>query len=72
MAWRDAEGSREVPLGALHRIVARDPPLGLALLCGHHNWETARVVSRIWVSSRRFRPREWARMQEVGYAGEGG
>ena len=34
VAWRDAEGSQEVPLGALHRIVARDPPLSLALLRG--------------------------------------
>ena len=69
VAWRDAEGSQEVPLGALHRIVARDPPLGLALLRGLHNWETARVVSGVWVSLRHFRPRKWARMQEVGYAG---
>ena len=72
MAWRDAEGSQEVPLGALHHIVARDPPLGLALLRGLHDWETWRVVSGVWVSPRRFRPREWARMQEVGYAGGGG
>ena len=71
VAWRDAEGSQEVPLGALHRIVARDPPLRLALLCGLHDWEIARVVSGIWVSPRHFWPREWARMQEVGYAGGG-
>ena len=37
VAWRDAEGSQEVPLGALRRIVARDPPLGLALLRGLHD-----------------------------------
>ena len=48
MAWRDAEGSQEVPLGPLHRIVARDPPLGLTLLRGLHDWETARVVSSVW------------------------
>ena len=72
MAWRDAEGSQDVPLGALHRIVARGPSLGLALLRGLHGWETARMVSGVWVSSRHFRPREWARMQEVGYAGGGG
>ena len=69
VACRDAEGSQEVPLGSLHRIVARDPPLGLALLRGLHDWETSRVVSGIWVAPRRFRPAEWARMQEVGYAG---
>ena len=43
--------------------------MGLALLRSLHDWETARVVSRVWVSSRHFRPREGARMQEVGYAG---
>ena len=71
VALRDAEGSQEVPLGSLGRIVARDPPLGLALLRGLHDWETSRVVSGIWVSPRHFRPAEWARMQEVGYAGGG-
>ena len=69
VAWRDAEGSRDVPLGSLHRIVARDPPLGLALLRGLHDWETSRVVSGVWVAPRHFRPAKWARMQEVGYAG---
>ena len=69
VAWRDAEGSQEVPLGSLHRIVARDAPLGLALLRGLHDWETSRVVSGVWVAPRHFRPAEWARMQEVGYAG---
>ena len=44
VAWRDAEGSQEIPLGSLHRMVARDPPLGLALLRGLHDWETSRVV----------------------------
>ena len=71
VAWRDVEGSQDVPLGALHRIVARDPPLGLAVLRGLHNWETARVVSGVWVSSRHLRPKEWVRMREVGYAGGG-
>ena len=72
VASRDAEGSQEVPLGSLHRIVARDPPLGLAILRGLHDWETSRVVSGVWVTSRHFRPSEWARMQKVGYAGGGG
>ena len=62
MAWRDAEGSKEVPLGALHRIVARGPPLGLALLRGLHDSETAHVVSGVWVTSRHFRPGERAQM----------
>ena len=72
VAWRDAQGSQEVPLGSLHRIVARNPPLGLALLHGLHDWETSRVVSGVWVTSHHFRPSEWARMQEGGYAGGGG
>ena len=67
MAWPDAEGSQEVPLGSLQPIVARDPPLGLALLRGLHDWETLRVVSGVWVTSRHFRPSGWAPMQEVGF-----
>ena len=62
VAWRDAEGSHEVPLGALHRIVAWDPPLGLAPLGAVRDWESACVVSGVWVSSRQFRPKAWARM----------
>ena len=69
VAWRDAEGSPEVPLRPLHRIVARNPPVGFALLRGLHDWETGRVVSGVRVTPRHFRPGEWARMQEVGYAG---
>ena len=72
VAWRDNEGSLEVPLGFLYRIVARDPPLGRALLRGLHDWETSHVVSGVCVVPRHFRPAEWARMQEVGYAGGGG
>ena len=72
VVWQDADGSQEVPLGALQRIVARDPHPGLALLRGLHAGETARVVSGVWVTSRHFRPGEWAQMQEVGYAGGGG
>ena len=72
VAWRDAEGSQEEPLRALHHILARDPPLRLALLRGLHEWETARVVSGVWVTWRHFRAGEWAGMQEVGYAGGGG
>ena len=34
LAWRDAEGTPEVPPGALHQIVSRDPPLGVAILRG--------------------------------------
>ena len=49
-----------------------DPPLGLALLRGVHDWETSSVVSGVWVTSRRFGPSEWAGMQEVGFAGGGG
>ena len=62
VAWRDAKGSQEVPLGSLHRIVAWDPPLGLALLRGLHYWDASRVVSGVWVTSRNFRPSEWARI----------
>ena len=58
VAWRDAEGSQEVPLESLHGIVARDTPLCLALLRGLRDWKTSRVVSGIWVAQRHFRPAE--------------
>ena len=66
MDWRDVEGSQEVPLEALHCIVARDPPLSLALWRGLHDRETARVVSGVWVTSRHLRPNLWPQMQDVG------
>ena len=72
VAWRDAQGSQEAPLGSPHRIVARDPPLCPALFRGLHDWETSHVVSSVWVTSRHFSPSEWALMQEVGNAGAAG
>ena len=72
VAWRDAEGSQEVPLGSFHRIVVRDPSWDLALLPVLHDWETSRMESGVWVTSPHFQPSEWGRMQEVGFAAGGG
>ena len=72
MQGLSAEGFQEVPLGSLQRIVARDPPLGLALLRGPHDWETSRVVSGVWLTSRPFWPSEWAGCRRWGMRGGGG
>ena len=49
--------------------MAQDPPLGLAILHGPSEWETARVVSDSWITTHHFRRDEWTRIQEVGYTG---
>ena len=58
VASRDAKGTPEIALGAFHRIVARDPALGLAILRGLREWVTAWVVSDSWATARHFQPVE--------------
>ena len=52
ITWRDTEGSPEIPLGALHRILAQDPSLGLSLLRGMREWETGLVAADVWDTSK--------------------
>ena len=67
VSWRDRDAAHEVPLRQLHRLVAADPPLGLAILRGLGDWEQGRVSSEVWVGAGRYRAGEWARLGQMGY-----
>ena len=67
--WSDRDGEDSVGLGGVHKILARDPALGLALLRGLQDWEQGRVVSTTWGPARPYRPSTWAHMAEVGWVG---
>ena len=67
--WSDRDGENSVGLGGVHKILARDPALGLALLRGLQGWEQGRVVSTTWGPARPYRPSTWAHMAEVGWVG---
>ena len=66
---RDRGAAHEVPLGHLHRNVAADLSLGLAILRGLRDWEQGRVCSEVWVGARRYKAREWATLGQMGYTG---
>ena len=68
-SWRDRDAAHEVPFGHLHRLVADDPPLGLAILRGPRDWQQGRVCSEVWVCARRDRAGEWAWLGQMGYTG---
>ena len=59
-------------LGNLHKLLAEDLALGLAVLRGLREWEHGRVCSEAWGPTRGYKPTKWARMKEVGYVGGGG
>ena len=67
--WSDRHGENSVGLGGVHKILARDPALGLALLRGLQDWEQGRVVSTAWGPARPYTPSTWAHMAEVGWVG---
>ena len=56
VTWQDMESSQEIPLGALHRIMAKDPSLGLSLLRGLQKWEPGRVAAGVWDTSKGYWP----------------
>ena len=55
VSWRDCDQAHEVPLRHLHRLLAADAPLGLAILRGLRDWEQGRVCSEMWVGAGRYR-----------------
>ena len=67
--WSDRDGDNSVGLGGVHKILARDPALGLALLRGLPDWEQGCVVSTTWGPARPYRPSTWLHMAEVGWVG---
>ena len=69
VSWRDHDAAHEVPLEHRHRLVAADPPLGLAVLRGLRDWEQGRVYSKVWVGAGRYRAGKWAMLGQTGYTG---
>ena len=68
-SWQDRDQAHEVPLGHLHRLLAADPPLGLAILRGLRDWEQGRVYLEVWVGAGRYKAGQWARLGRMGYTG---
>ena len=48
VVWREKDGERSVGLGGLHKVLAQDPALGLAVLRGLKEWEHGRQCSELW------------------------
>ena len=69
VSWRVRHAAHEVPLGQLHRLLAADPPLGLAIIRGLRDWELGRVCSEVGVGARRYRAGEWTRLGQMGCTG---
>ena len=63
------EASEEIPVGALHRILAQDQRLSISLLCGLREWKACRVAADVWATSKGYRPSQWAKRSGVGFIG---
>ena len=69
VVWSDKDGERSVGLGGLHKLLAQDATLGLAVLRGLKEWEHSRMCSELWGPSRPYKPSQWAHLAEVGWLG---
>ena len=69
VAYHNAEGAPKVRLGGLHCVLVQDPPVGLTLLCGLRDWETGGVCYEYGMTAKHYKPKEWATLSEVGFAG---
>ena len=67
--WSDKHAERSVGLGGLHKLLAHDPALGLAVLRGLKEWEHGCQCAELWGSSRPYNPTSWAHLGEVGWLG---
>ena len=56
-------------LGGLHRLLAHDPALGLAVLRSLKEWEHGRQCAELWGPSRPYKPTSWAHLGGVGWLG---
>ena len=69
VVWRDKDGERSVGLGGLHKLLAHDPALGLAMLRGLKEWEHGRQCAEVWGPWRPYKPTSRAHFGEVGWLG---
>ena len=52
--WTDKDGEKHVGLGGLHKLLAQDPTLRWALVCGVKDWERNHMCSELWGPSRPY------------------
>ena len=69
VVWSDTHGERSLGLGGLHKLLAHDPGLGLAMLRGLKEWEHGRLCGELWGPSRPYKPTSWANLGEAGLLG---
>ena len=67
VSWRGRDQAHEVHLGHLHRLIAADPPLGLASWRGLTDWEHRRVCSERWVGAQTYKAEEWPKLGHMGH-----
>ena len=67
--WTHHDGKQVMNLDNLHKLLADDPALGLAVLRVLREWGQGRVCSEGWGPTRSYKHTQWARMKEVGYVG---
>ena len=67
--WSNKDGERSVGLQGLHKLLAQDPALGLAVLRGLKEWEHNHQCTELWGPSRPYKPSQWAHLGEVGWLG---
>ena len=60
VVWSDKDGERSLGLEALHKLLAQDPGLGLAVLRGVKEWEHGCQCSELWGPSRPYKLSLWA------------
>ena len=53
----------------LHKLLAHDPALWLAVLRSLKEWEHGRQRAELWGPWRLYKPTSWAHVGEVGWLG---
>ena len=56
VVWSDKDGDRSVWLGGLHKFLAQDPALALAVLRRLKEWEHGCQGSELWGPLRPYKP----------------
>ena len=69
VAMSDKGRERSVGLGGLHKHLAQDAALGLAVLRGLKEREPGRQCSELWGPSRPYKPSQWAHFGQIGWLG---
>ena len=65
----DKNGERSVGLGGLHKLLAHDPALELAVPRGLKGRKHSRLCAELWGPSRPYKPTSRAHLGKVGWLG---